>query len=68
MTKKDYIKFAQIIREAKKLHEMNVLVQSNHVINWFAQKFVVLFTQNNERFNAKKFLEAIETGKGLPND
>ena len=62
MTKKDYIKFARMFR-IYKLWAMTE--QQNALFDSLVKSTVILFLDDNHRFDREHFLNTIETGKGL---
>ena len=58
MTKKDYIKVAQILKEAKH-NPNNWKLRNEDVINQIVEEFTVMFKLDNRRFDKVKFLDYI---------
>tara|TARA_Y100001972_G_C7471462_1_gene240039 strand:- start:202 stop:384 length:183 start_codon:yes stop_codon:yes gene_type:complete len=58
MTKKDYIKIAQILKEAKN-NPNNWKLRNEDVINQIVDEFTVMFKLDNRRFDKVKFLDYI---------
>ena len=58
MTKKDYIKVAQILKEAKN-NPNNWKLRNEDVINQIIEDFTVMFKLDNRRFDKLKFLDYI---------
>ena len=58
MTKKDYIKVAQILKEAKN-NPNNWKLRNEDVINQIVDEFTVMFKLDNRRFDKVKFLDYI---------
>jgi hypothetical protein len=61
MTKKDYTKFARMIRKWNTRRLEGVETSFFHVVG----DFVELFEEDNPRFDTAKFLTAVYTGEGL---
>jgi len=51
MTRKDYVAFAQIVKELNEFRYDNVMVVA-------AAKMARLFAQDNDRFDAERFFDA----------
>lgn len=60
MTKKDYIKVAQILKEAKN-NPNNWKLRNEDVINQIVDEFTVMFKLDNRRFDKVKFLDYINS-------
>ena len=60
MTKKDYIKVAEILKEAKN-NPNNWKLRNEDVINQIVDEFTVMFKLDNRRFDKVKFLDYINS-------
>lgn len=60
MTRKDYIKVAQILKEAKN-NPNNWKLRNEDVINQIVDEFTVMFKLDNRRFDKVKFLDYINS-------
>ena len=60
MTRKDYIKVAQILKEAKN-NPNNWKLRNEDVINQIVDEFTIMFKIDNRRFDKVKFLDYINS-------
>ena len=60
MTRKDYIKVAQILKEAKN-NPNNWKLRNEDVINQIIEEFTVMAKLDNLRFDKVKFLDYINS-------
>jgi hypothetical protein len=61
MTRKDYIKFAEVIKTAKahiKAHECNI--PSDEIVEKVAVDLAYVFKQDNPKFDMERFFKACE--------
>ena len=58
MTKKDYIKFAEMIHNLAKYHENDT--DTNCFVRCLKTNIAGIFAINNKRFNREKFYKACE--------
>ena len=58
MTKKDYIKVAEILKEAK-INPNNWKLRNEDVIKYLVDEFSIMFKLDNRKFDKVKFVDYI---------
>ena len=65
MTKKDYIKFARMFRTYR---SWKITDQQEALFDSIIKSTAILFLNDSPRFDRERFLNTIQTGKGLGED
>ena len=56
MTRKDYIKFAAMLKELRS--SMPVMRQPDEIVDYLADEIAYIFAEDNPHFDRQRFLEA----------